>query len=154
MPAVHVFTRSLSMLNRYTGHTLRPYSVAEHTIRMATNTEVIMSGLQRAVLLHDFNEALTNDLPRPFKRVLPEYVALEEVVQRQIFAHFNEPWENMERLTEFDYRICEDEMTQLFYPPHSIGLVPLGTYIDPADQTGWYDHFLHLNYLCEMSGIK
>jgi uncharacterized protein len=154
MPPVEVFTRSLAMLNRYTGHTIRPYSVAEHCCLMATHPAVIEAGLQRAALLHDFNEALTNDLPRPFKKALPDFTAFEEMVQRQIFTHFKEPWENMTALAEFDYRICEDEMNQLFEPSWSIHMEPLGVEIDPRDNTSWHEHFQHFTYLCKLKGIN
>ena len=120
------FIRPLCFLNRYTGHTKRPLSVAEHSYKLSTAYEVVDMGLARAALLHDFNEALTNDLPFPFKTALPEYCAFEERVQRHIFKVFNEPWENMERLKIYDRRICQDEMMQLFDEPRDIGMASLG----------------------------
>lgn len=126
------FIHPLALLNRYTGHTKKPYSVAEHTVRLANSPQVRKAKLCRAAVLHDFNEGLTNDLPHPFKQKLPEFVAFEERVQRHIFNCFDEPWENMEALKEFDRRICQDEMQQILLYPLDIGLEPLG-----VDVVGW-----------------
>jgi hypothetical protein len=120
----------LAKLNRYTGHTNRFYSVAEHTVHLVNKVPV---GLKRAAALHDLNEGLTNDLPHPFKAALPDYVEFEKSVQMHIFRQFNEPWENMELLTHYDRRICADEMEQLFEPPYIIpGLAPLNVRVE-----GW-----------------
>lgn len=131
-----MFIKPLCMLNRYTGHTIRPLPVAEHTYKLSKSKAVVAARLERAALLHDFNEALTNDLPRPFKQALPDYVAFEERVQRYIFAWYNEPWENMEALKEFDFRICQDEMQQLFDEPFDLGVEPLDVSY-PATEQHW-----------------
>lgn len=122
--------RPLAKLNRYTGHTNRFYSVAEHTVHLINAVPV---GLKRAAALHDLNEGLTNDLPHPFKARLLDFVTFEESVQQHIFRQFDEPWENMVLLTAFDRRICADEMAQLFEPPHLIeNMKPLGVTVQ-----GW-----------------
>ena len=84
--------RPLAKLCRYSGQTKDHYSVAEHTVHLVN---AVPHHLKRAVALHDLNEGLTNDLPRPFKQRLPDYVGFEEAVQQTIFKQFDEPWENM-----------------------------------------------------------
>jgi hypothetical protein len=66
----------LSLINRFTGATVRPYSVAEHSLlvteileRSITPTDHM---LLRAALLHDAPEAYTNDLSSPMKRRVGE----------------------------------------------------------------------------------
>jgi len=65
---------SLAKLNRWNGHTVRPISVAEHSL-------LVLEILQRemaqhaphvllAALLHDAHEAYTGDVITPIKRVL------------------------------------------------------------------------------------
>lgn len=105
--------KPLAKLCRYTGQMSFDgfYSVAEHTVHLINKVPV---HLQRAAALHDLNEGLTNDLPRPFKTKLPEYVAFETAIQKQIFARFDEPWEHMLELAEWDFNICADEMAHLF----------------------------------------
>lgn len=127
----------ICMMPRYTGHTRAPYTVGEHTYHLINH---VPKNLRRAVALHDLNEGLTNDLPRPFKKAMPEYVEFEERVQRHIFKLFDEPWENMAAIAEYDYRICQDEMSQLFTVPFDLGVKPLGVKINcwPWDITKIY----------------
>lgn len=101
---------SLSQLNRYTGHCRRPHSVAAHSVVLSW---AVPPHLRRAAIIHDMPESLVNDLPRPMKRRLPEYVAFETLVQRQLFGMLDEPWENFTELEQYDLRICADEMLQL-----------------------------------------
>ena len=119
----------LGNLCRYSGQISRFFCVAEHECHLI---EKVPKKLKRAAALHDLNEGLTNDLPRPFKQRLPDYVRFEERVQRHIFNIFGEPWENMQALAEYDHRICQDEMQQLFTPAYDLGVKPLGVEIQ-----GW-----------------
>lgn len=79
---------SLSNLCRFTGHTEKFYSVAEHSLNvsylMATNE------LRLKALLHDASEAYLHDIPRPLKR-LPEfkrYLRIEKKLQEMIYERF------------------------------------------------------------------
>lgn len=64
---------SLSQINRFTGHCLRPYSVAEHSLLVCEIAErecgVDLFG-QLAALLHDAHEAYCGDLHTPGKRMV------------------------------------------------------------------------------------
>jgi len=66
---------ALSNLCRFTGHTSRFYSVAEHSLYVST---LVPSALAFAGLMHDAHEAYVNDIARPFKLSLPEYKAAED----------------------------------------------------------------------------
>jgi len=75
---------------RYAGHTVRHYSVAQHSILVSR-----LLGRQRhsvairlAGLLHDASEAYTTDLPRPMKTLLPGFVEIEDQVQAAIERRF------------------------------------------------------------------
>jgi hypothetical protein len=63
---------ALPKINRFTGHTSRPYSVAEHSLlvadlaRMAGATPIV----QLAALLHDAHEVYTGDVASPVKLVV------------------------------------------------------------------------------------
>lgn len=123
---IYDFTHALCLINRYTGNTVKPYSVGEHTLIGSSLPEIVDEGLARAFFLHDFSEVIVNDLPRPVKRQLPEYMVLEERVQKHIFNVFGEPWENMQAIAGYDTRMCQDEMQQIFKTPKDLGLQPLG----------------------------
>lgn len=123
--------KPLAKLCRYSGQCNRFYSVAEHTVHLIN---AVPSHLKRAVALHDLNEGLTNDLPRPFKIRLAEYCDFEKAVQQWIFHQFNEPWANMAAIASYDLNICADEMAQLFDEPHTVqGATPLGIKIECWD---------------------
>jgi len=123
--------KPLAKLCRYTGQCNRFYSVAEHTVHLIN---AVPLPLKRAVALHDLNEGLTNDLPRPFKQRLSEYCNFEKAVQQWIFHQFNEPWENMAAIAKYDLDICADEMAQLFDEPFTVeGATPLGIKIEGWD---------------------
>lgn len=64
---------SLSLTNRFNGHTVRPYSVAEHSLLVCEIAERAL-GLNvfelAFALMHDAHEAYTGDQPTPAKAVI------------------------------------------------------------------------------------
>jgi len=80
---------ALSLVNRFTGHTKYPYSVAQHSVMVSrmVQPEHAMWGL-----LHDASEAYLGDVARPLKMLLPEYKALEQRVQSVIAIVFGLEW--------------------------------------------------------------
>lgn len=90
---IHIedIAHSLSMLNRFNGHASRPYSVAEHSVRVA---RLVPPPQRLAALLHDASEAYLADVPRPVKPYLPGYKEAEHAVERAIAERFglDYPW--------------------------------------------------------------
>lgn len=136
---IYDFSHAIGQINRYTGNTLQPYSVGEHSVKGSRTKEVIDAGVARAFLLHDCSEVIVNDVPKPVKDQLPEYVKLEEIVQRHIFKCFDEPWDNMATLDPYDKRMCQDEMMQIFPVPRNIGREPMNFTVDfwIPEETEW-----------------
>jgi 5'-deoxynucleotidase YfbR-like HD superfamily hydrolase len=68
---------SLSHICRFTGHTKKFYSVAQHSV-LVSNAQTTIAE-KRAGLLHDATEAYVNDLPSPLKACtdLGDYKNLE-----------------------------------------------------------------------------
>lgn len=66
---------SLSNLCRWNGHTMRFYSVAQHSIFVASLMEKPEDKL--AGLLHDASEAYISDMARPVKMRLDKYYEVE-----------------------------------------------------------------------------
>lgn len=82
---------ALAMLCRYNGHTRVFYSVAEHSLLVAGLMAELKLGDPFEGLMHDAAEAYTSDIPAPWKQLVPDAVALEDRVERQLRQHFNLP---------------------------------------------------------------
>lgn len=85
---------SLSNINRWTGHTTRPFSVAEHSVvvaqlvvAMAPKGDEFRSHV-RAALMHDAHEAYTGDISSPLKTLLPQLKQIQLNIQDAIDQRF------------------------------------------------------------------
>lgn len=79
----------LSNLCRYTGQTRFFYSVAQHSVLVATYLEKKYGPAEAfAGLLHDASEAYMGDVATPLKKLLPEYISLEHRLQMMINEKF------------------------------------------------------------------
>lgn len=84
---------ALSLINRFNGHTVRPYSVAEHSLLVADIAErelgITSPHVLLAALLHDAHEAYTGDMVTPMKQLLGAAWELEEArIERQVLKTF------------------------------------------------------------------
>jgi hypothetical protein len=70
----------LSRVNRYNGHTIFPYSVAQHCVLMADVAINVFCDPYLALdcLFHDASEAYLGDMASPIKECLPDFRALED----------------------------------------------------------------------------
>lgn len=76
---------ALGAICRFTGQTSAFYSVAQHSLMVAS---LVPHELRLRALLHDATEAYLQDLPTPVKALLPGYADLEVRVWGAIAAHF------------------------------------------------------------------
>jgi len=102
-PAEISFTeiaRALSRIARFTGHTDRFYSVAEHCVNCVAvfsfhaagdiYTDPHLRDIAQDILMHDAAEAYLGDVSSPLKRVIAEcYKPLEANMHAAIAARFN-----------------------------------------------------------------
>lgn len=91
MPTIEVIAHSLAQINRFTGHAVRPYSVAEHSLLVCD----IVAGMglgpaaQRAALMHDAHECLCGDVASPVKWALgTAWLALENTLALLVRKHY------------------------------------------------------------------
>lgn len=82
---IEELAHALGMICRFTGHTSRHYSVAQHSVLVSY---LVPERNAKAALLHDLHEALTNDIASPLKRRIPDYRREEQRVERAVLAHF------------------------------------------------------------------
>lgn len=77
---------ALSQVARFNGHTRHHYSVAQHSLLVAS---IVPPGLQLTALLHDATEAYVGDMVRPLKALLPDYSEIEHGIWLAICDRFN-----------------------------------------------------------------
>lgn len=82
---------SLAMQCRYAGHCRHFYSVAEHSVIVSLLMQELDLGDPREGLLHDACEAYLIDMPRPWKKLLPDYQRLEGALESQMRDYFHLP---------------------------------------------------------------
>lgn len=92
MISIEDIAHHLSLLNRFTGATRMPYSVAQHCIQVAN---ILPRRYKLIGLLHDSAEAYLNDITTGLKRALPVYKELEENLLTCIFAKFGVPFDDI-----------------------------------------------------------
>lgn len=114
---IDILSHGLANINRYSGHTLHPYSVAQHSLVL---TQICEPGLEKAALLHDAAEMFIGDIPYPMKKALGEaYDEIEEDLNCQIFDIWGVPYSLMMELEDLDRQVCINEMRD-FFPEGSV----------------------------------
>lgn len=110
--------RSLPRLNRFVGHSSRPYSVGEHTLYCMMMAKKLGYSVRERLLvaMHDFEEAYTGDCPAPLKKLIPNFTEISDRVADAIYKHFEvEPptEEEHERVKRVDLTMLVIEMRDL-----------------------------------------
>lgn len=114
---VHIddIAHALSMLCRFAGHCKRFYSVAEHSVLLASKVEP-----EHALwaLLHDASEAYIVDIPRPIKPFLLGYAEAETAIQGAVCKKFGLPETMPSAVKAADRAILTDEAAQNMTTSH------------------------------------
>lgn len=112
-------SHALAILNRFTGHSKTPYSVAQHSVMVSRicPPEHAMWGL-----LHDASEAYLGDIASPLKSMLPDYAVLEEKFQRVIAQAFHLPYPIPHEVKLADKRALMAEKRDLITCDHDWGI--------------------------------
>lgn len=112
----------LAKINRYTGATPLPYSVAQHCVIMC---DLVLPELKPYALLHDAHEAYTGDLSAPFKAAMNMFNPaaghaikyIEYIQDTAIYAAasltYPVPAYVKRRIKELDLAMASAEMEQL-----------------------------------------
>lgn len=79
---------ALSRISRFVGHTVFPYSVAQHSMLVAQLSPSVKR-IKLLALLHDADEAYTSDIPSPVKQLLKPVISnVEDKIMHAIYLHF------------------------------------------------------------------
>jgi hypothetical protein len=104
---------SLAMQCRYAGHSLRRYSVAEHSVHAST---LVPPEHALVALLHDATEAYCVDVPRPLKRNLAGYAEIEHANWLAICERFGLEPEMPQCVHDADIAMLFCEQRQVMRP--------------------------------------
>lgn len=139
---------SLSLLNRFTGHTKKEYSVAQHSVMVSylCDPKYALDGLH-----HDDSEAYYQDLSRPLKRLpgMEFYRVYEKMGAKAVEEAFGlgpEP----QNVKDTDARLLVTELRDLFDHVSNSGLKPYGIKIIPWTPEQAEQKFLQRHY--ELTG--
>lgn len=123
---------ALSNQCRFSGHTYKFYSVAQHCtiVSRALPPEHAAWGL-----FHDAAEAYLVDLPTPIKRCLPEYLEAEERILRAVAERFDLSWPMPEEVKLADKRVLATEVASglIGRPRFTVDAEPLDIKIRPLN---------------------
>ena len=102
------------------------YSVAQHSVLVTgmlekiepwSNGSLVAVEALKMALLHDATEAYMGDIPKPLKKLLPDYQAIEARLHRAIVARFNLVRDHVPQyIKEIDYSILGAEGKALMPP--------------------------------------
>jgi hypothetical protein len=86
IPSITDIGRSLARMPRFAGYCRRPWSVADHSLFCAELTS-FRPEAALAYLLHDAHEAVTGDIPRPFKS--KEMARIQRELDKEIAEEYH-----------------------------------------------------------------
>jgi hypothetical protein len=102
---------ALSFECRFANQSRTHYSVAQHSVLVQARVSRLGGdlGLAKIALLHDAAEAYVCDLPRPLKRMLPQYKEIEDRVHEAICKRFGLPSEIPQFVKDADNQLLAIE---------------------------------------------
>jgi hypothetical protein len=106
---------SLSLMNRFNGAALFPYSVAQHSLHVAA---LVPAELRLEGLLHDAAEAYIGDMVSPLKQVMPEYKAVEARIHRVVALTFGLRYPDPPEIKKADLAVLAAEREQVLQPSY------------------------------------
>lgn len=125
---------ALTRINRFMGHTFRPYSVGEHTFWCYMMAKKLGYSIreQLLVFVHDFTEAYCGDVNTDLKNLLPEYKRIEREVELAVYEYLGikPPTEEEEfKIKAVDYTMLVVEMRDITHHNHLRKIEELEDYI-------------------------
>lgn len=106
---------SLSLMNRFNGAALFPYSVAQHSLHVAS---LLPAELRLEGLLHDAAEAYIGDMVSPLKQVMPEYKLVEARIGAVVAEAFGLSYPEPSAVKQADLAVLAAEREQVLQPSY------------------------------------
>jgi uncharacterized protein len=132
----------LSNEARFNGQTRSFYSVAQHSVMVS---RIVPPEYAWQGLFHDASEAVMKDLPKPLKRLLPDYQVLEQKIETAILAKLGIAVPLHPSIKTADLIMLATEKRDLM-PPHDYvewpGVEPISEVIVPLPPEQAYKLFM------------
>jgi len=141
----------LSQICRFTGASREFYSVAQHSVLVAS---MLSPHTRIHGILHDASEAYLNDVTTPLKHLLPEYMKMEKNMQVAIYRALEVQFPNPQEDTQVRYADTVALATEVRdlgggrLDEYGLGVEPNKNVIEPlsppeAEQL-WMEEFMKL----------
>jgi hypothetical protein len=145
---INDIAHSLSLQNRFAGHTVGRYSVAYHSwlVSCHVSQENELWGL-----LHDAAEAYLGDVIRPVRELIHGFEELENRILRQIAKEFDLCWPIPEEVFVVDNQILAAEVKSPLVYGHDViplgaeGVEPINVSFDFLPDKWLDDYYLFMN---------
>jgi hypothetical protein len=115
MILVEDIAHSLAFMNRFNGAALFPYSVAQHSLYVAS---LLPRKLKLHGLLHDAAEAYVGDMVSPLKKIMTEYKMVEERISRVVADVFDLSYPEPPAVKKADLAVLSAEREQVLLPSY------------------------------------
>lgn len=132
---------ALSRQTRFNGHLRRFYSVAEHSVHVAS---LLPYEIQMYGLLHDAAEAYIGDMVKPLKNLFPEFSAIDDRISALILERFDlappdETTKKLVKLADLDMLVTEKEALMAHHRRHDWKIYETGAKVRPIQfwDLGW-----------------
>lgn len=129
-PRIRDIARSLSRINRYTGHS-KAYSVAQHSVLVS---EICPPQFAFQGLMHDAHESVTGDVSSPLKEVMENkhpgwWAEIEAEYAAKVRKHYGLPESLNGAVKDADRKALQHEIAYLFEGKaikawKSLGIIP------------------------------
>jgi hypothetical protein len=133
---------ALSNQGRFSGHTRRFLSVAEHSVNVSLHVPPADAAVG---LMHDATEAYMGDMVQPLKQMIPRFREIEDAVWIVIADHFGLPHELPQSVKDADVAALMTERRDLMAPPPTPWSREVEPWPEPVE--AWsppeaYQHFM------------
>ena len=106
---------SLSLINRFNGAAKFPYSVAQHSLYVAS---LLPPELKLHGLLHDAPEAYVGDMVSPLKKIMSQYKEVEANISRVVANVFGLSYPAPAEVKKADLAVLSAEREQVLNPSY------------------------------------
>lgn len=137
---LNAMAHSMAQTARYRGNADEFYSVAEHSVLVASLMREVTGGDPHEGVLHDGAESILPDVSSPFKQLLPDLRREEKLLDASIRKHFGLPAEKTQACARADWLALFIEAAQIlpergadFVDPYN--LRPQALYL--RERQGW-----------------